>query len=300
MTQETTGPAVGEHAPRVSVLMTVYNRAEFLGDAISSVLSSDFTDFELIIVDDCSSDGSLEVARTWQAKDSRIRVYGNETNLGDYPNRRHIATLARGTYLKYVDSDDMIYPWGLGIFVRCMDQFPDAGFGLSAHAAPDRPHPMLLTPAEAYREEFHGRELFGRAPGSAIMRRDAYEHVGGFRGIRHAGDQDLWLRMGAVFPVVTIPPALLWDRIHGGQERVVGSIAARTRVRAQLVADALSSVDCPLPSEEERHRAMAAWHRRHKRTFWRLLLRSGRVAEAIAYHRAISVSLSPSSHETGE
>lgn len=279
-------PGVDNPSPRVSVILTVYNRAEFLADAINSVLASDFEDFELVIVDDCSSDGSVEIARELAATDARIRFYRNDGNLGDYPNRRYAATLARGTYLKYVDSDDMIYPWGLGIFVRCMDRFPEAGFGLSAHSAPDRPHPLLFTPAAAYREEFHGRELFGRAPGSAIMRRDAYEQAGGFRGIRHAGDQDLWLRMGALFPVITLPPALVWDRTHDAQERAVGSVAARMKVRAELVRAALSSPDCPL-DPGERQAALEAWRRKHMRTFWQLL-RCRRFREAMAYRRSIA------------
>jgi glycosyltransferase involved in cell wall biosynthesis len=115
----------------VSVLMTVYNRRHFLGDAVRSVLASTFDDFELIICDDCSHDGSPDLAEEFARKDSRIRVYRNERNLGDYGNRMQAASLATGVYLKYVDSDDQIYPHGLEVMVRNLQRHPDAAIALS-------------------------------------------------------------------------------------------------------------------------------------------------------------------------
>ncbi|GJL87311.1 MAG: hypothetical protein DHS20C03_10200 [Minwuia thermotolerans] len=284
------GNGMTTSAPTVSVLMTAYNRADFIADAMGSVLASDFGDFELIVVDDGSSDRTVEIARELETTDSRVRVCQNEKNLGDYPNRKHAASLARGKYLKYVDSDDMIYPWGLGVFVRCMEQFPEAGFGLSAHSAPDRPHPMIFSPAEAYREEFHGRELFGRAPGSGIVRRDAYEAVGGFSGMRQLGDMEFWLKIGARYPVVTLPPALVWDRVHGGQEKNADSDTEKTAMRAGVVIAALESPDCPLDGPQ-RQAALVSWRQKHMRQFWRHLLRNRRPAEALRYYQAINASL---------
>ncbi|MDF1734029.1 MAG: glycosyltransferase family A protein [Minwuia sp.] len=277
-------------APAVSVLMTAYNRADFIADAMGSVLASDFTDFELIVVDDGSNDRTVEIARTLEATDSRVRVYQNAKNLGDYPNRKHAASLARGKYLKYVDSDDMIYPWGLGAFVRCMEQFPDAGFGLSAHSAPDRPHPMIFSPAEAYREEFHGRELFGRAPGSGIIRRDAYEAVGGFSGMRQLGDMEFWLKIGARYPVVTMPPALVWDRVHGGQEKNVNTDTEKTAMRVGVVISALLSDECPL-SMSKRREALVAYRRTLERDLLRNTLRHGRFGQIPVYRRTVLTPL---------
>ena len=116
--------------PIVSVLMTAYNREKYLADAVESVLKSTFTDFEIIIVDDCSTDKTSEIAQSLQVKDARVRYIRNEKNLGDYPNRNKAASLARGKYLKYIDSDDAIYPWGLEWMVKMMESFPEAGWGL--------------------------------------------------------------------------------------------------------------------------------------------------------------------------
>lgn len=73
--------------PLVSVLMTAYNRDKFIAEAIESVLASSFKDLELIIVDDCSTDKTLDIAKTFQQIDTRIKVFRNEENLGDYTNR---------------------------------------------------------------------------------------------------------------------------------------------------------------------------------------------------------------------
>ncbi len=274
-------------SPTVSVLMTAYNRADFIAQGMGSVLASDFTDLELIVVDDGSSDDTVAVAQGIAAGDSRVRVFRNPQNLGDYPNRNHAASLARGKYLKYVDSDDMIYPWGLGAFVRCMEQFPDAGFGLSAHAEHHRPHPVRLSPLEAYREEFGGgRELFGRAPGSSIILRAAFEAVGGFSGMRQLGDMEFWLKIGARFPLVTLPPALVWDRVHGGQEKNVNSDTEKTAMRAQVVLKALQDADCPLDLQE-RQAALDAYRRRLERAIWRNFLIRGDVRQAMVYRNTV-------------
>ena len=92
--------------PTVSILTTCFNRAQYIGECIESVQQSKFQDYEHIIVDDQSSDDSVEIAKSYAEKDSRIQVYVNEKNLGDYPNRNRAAELASGTYLKYLDADD--------------------------------------------------------------------------------------------------------------------------------------------------------------------------------------------------
>src|SRR5688572_29970543 len=94
--------------PLVSVLMTAYNREKYIRDAIQSVLNSGYNNFELIIADDGSTDNTASIAREYAAQDTRIQFVENEQNLGDYANRNKVASMARGKYLKYVDSDDTI------------------------------------------------------------------------------------------------------------------------------------------------------------------------------------------------
>src|SRR5947209_14682770 len=161
------------HAPYVSILTTAYNREAFIGDAIESALASKFEDFELIVVDDCSSDRTVEIAKRYTT-DPRVRIFVNEKTLTDYANRNHAAQLARGHYLKYLDSDDVIYPHGLEVMVASMDKFPNAALGICRPPSPERPYPIQISPEQAYREHFLERGLFAAAPSSSIIRADAF------------------------------------------------------------------------------------------------------------------------------
>ena len=99
--------------PLVSVLMTAYNRELYIAEAIESVLQSSYTNFELIIVDDVSTDSTISIAKKYSEIDKRVYVYQNETNLGDYDNRNKAASFAKGMLYKYLDSDDVIYPYSI-------------------------------------------------------------------------------------------------------------------------------------------------------------------------------------------
>ena len=206
--------------PRVSVLMTAYNRERFIAEAIRSVLASTFTDFELIVVDDQSKDGTVKIARGFASQDSRVRVYVNDMNLGDYGNRNRAASHATGRYLKYVDADDYIYSHGLDVMVRMMDAFPSAGYGLcSQRPLGNRPYPILLEPREAYHYHYARRlGIFSRAPLSSIMRKDVFERVGGFPEIRMVADFAMWHRLSLDTPVLLMPQGLVWHRKHDAQE----------------------------------------------------------------------------------
>ena len=127
----------------VSILTTCFNREKYLTACIDSVLASTHQNWELIIVDDVSTDTSVAIAKSYEKKDPRIKVYVNEKNLGDYPNRNKAASYAKGKYLKYLDADDIIYPHGLEVMVHTMEQFPEAGLGISQKVVEDvKPYPF--------------------------------------------------------------------------------------------------------------------------------------------------------------
>jgi CDP-glycerol glycerophosphotransferase len=95
--------------PVLSVVMPVYNVAEYLAEALDSVLTQTLHNLELIAVDDGSTDGSLEILRDYERKDPRVRVL-TQPNSGQGPARNHGVTLARGEFLTFVDSDDTVPP----------------------------------------------------------------------------------------------------------------------------------------------------------------------------------------------
>lgn len=199
--------------------MTSFNREKYIGQAIESVLKSTYQNIELVIVDDGSNDNTVKIAKSYTESDNRVKVFINEENLGDYPNRNKAASYANGKYLKYVDADDMIYPHGLEVLVNMMEQFPEAGYGLcSLSQDKNRIFPFQLTAVEAYHYHYFGPGLFHKAPLSSIIKKEAFNVVDGFSSLRMAGDFDMWQKLSQFFPVVLMPHGIVWYRKHEEQE----------------------------------------------------------------------------------
>lgn len=205
--------------PIISILTTVYNREKYLAECIQSVLDGHFQDFELIIVDDQSTDRSLEIAHEFASKDPRIRVYRNEENLGDYPNRNKAASYARGKYIKYLDADDMHGRFMVDIMVDAMETFPEAGYGLFDYGEYKPLFPIVLDPAEAFEAHYSGKhQIFNRSPLNAIIKKQIFDKIGGFSGKQHVGDFELWHSLSARFPTVVMSAGPgLW-RQHDDQQ----------------------------------------------------------------------------------
>jgi glycosyltransferase involved in cell wall biosynthesis len=239
-----------EH-PLVSVLMTSYNRERYIPEAIESVLSSSYENFELIVVDDLSTDRTLEIAASYASKDPRVKVYSNRENLGDYPNRNQAAAYANGKYIKYLDSDDIIYDFGLEVMVNYMERFPEAGFGLCS-LSKYAPVPFMLEPKEIYVEHFNVYGHFDRSPGSSIIRLDAFQQLGGFSGARMIGDYEFWFKIARYYKMVKLPYDLHWYRMHPDQEYSSDYAKKYPELRQKVLLEALNHPDCPLMPEEIR------------------------------------------------
>jgi glycosyltransferase involved in cell wall biosynthesis len=211
------------NSPLVSILTTVYNREKYIAACIESVLASSYQNWELIIVDDVSSDTSVAIAQRYEQKDPRIKVYVNDKNLGDYPNRNKAASYAKGKYLKYLDADDLIYPHGLEVMVHSMEQFPEAALGISQKVAEDiKSYPFVMKPKETFTREFLQRGVLGLGPTGTIIRRDAFEKLGGFNDTRYIGDTEMWYKIAFVYPVVKMEDDLIFWRQHDDQEITKG------------------------------------------------------------------------------
>jgi glycosyltransferase involved in cell wall biosynthesis len=112
--------------PIVSIGMPLYNGESFLEGALSSILAQTFADFELIISDNASTDGSMSIARSWAARDARIRIRVNQRNLGAAVNYNALVELATGRYFKWAAHDDVLAPQYLERCVADLDRHPDA------------------------------------------------------------------------------------------------------------------------------------------------------------------------------
>jgi glycosyltransferase involved in cell wall biosynthesis len=248
--------------PTVSVLMTSYNRAAFIAASIESVLRQTLTDFELLIVDDCSTDGTLDIVRGYERQDQRIRLVVNERNLGQFGNRNHAAELARGALLKFHDSDDLMYPHCLDVMVSMLKSEPRAGFGLSSGGTwPGGPCPMLLTPRMAYQREFFGGGIFMCGPAGAIFRAEVFRALGGFADVGVPSDHVFWMRACTTENVLLLPGDLFWYRLHPHQE-FQSETGQRQYARVPgWIWQALHAPDCPLTADErEQAKRNRAYH----------------------------------------
>ncbi len=205
--------------PLVSILTTVYNREKYLTDCINSILNINYSNWELIIVDDCSKDNSYQIAGTFAKKDKRIKIFQNENNLGDYPNRNKAASYAKGKYIKYLDADDTIYKYSLDYMVEAMEKNPTAALGISFNTIDDKwPYPQLCEPNITIKSEYLGKSLLGCGPSASIIKRDVFIDMNGFSGKQYIGDHELWLKLACVFPIVKLQPSLIWWRVHDEQQ----------------------------------------------------------------------------------
>jgi glycosyltransferase involved in cell wall biosynthesis len=205
-----------DRTPVVSVLMTSYNREKYIAEAIESVLASSYTDFELIIVDDRSTDNTAAVARAYAEKDDRIKLYVNEVNLKQFPNRNKAASLARGEYIYYCDSDDSLYPDGLERLVTTMQAFPESSFGMQYRVG-DKV--LRMEPAAAIRHHFFKKPFLTIGPGGTIMRRSWFLSIGGYTS-KYGPVWDMYYNLKAAChsPIVLIPFEFMNYREHEGQE----------------------------------------------------------------------------------
>jgi glycosyltransferase involved in cell wall biosynthesis len=97
-------------SPKVSVLLPAYNAEKYIKQSIDSILNQTFTDFEFIIIDDCSTDSTWEIIKSYEKKDNRIVAVRNKQNLGIAGNLNKAISLSKGEYLARMDADDWSYP----------------------------------------------------------------------------------------------------------------------------------------------------------------------------------------------
>ena len=110
---------------KISVIMSVYNGEDYLSEAIDSVLDQSFTDFELIVINDCSTDGTAEILKKYESLDTRVKVHTNEVNLRLPSSLNKAISLAEGKYIARMDADDICLPDRFEKQYGFMESHPD-------------------------------------------------------------------------------------------------------------------------------------------------------------------------------
>lgn len=181
-------PASSDTPPTVSVLMTTYNDGETVGAAVESVLASEGVDLELIVVDDASTDDTLDRLRS--IHDPRMKLMPNELNLGPYQSRNRGLEHASGEYIAIADGDDWSHPQRL--------RYQASILGESAHLAACKVAHIRIRPNGFIDLENHLR-FIGDGPVSLMFRRWLVDHIGGFDHVRTRGDIEYLRRIMARF-----------------------------------------------------------------------------------------------------
>jgi glycosyltransferase involved in cell wall biosynthesis len=238
----------------VSVLMTAYNREKYIAQAIESVLHSSYINFELIILDDCSTDDTFNIAYHYQQKDTRIKLYKNEHNLGQFGNRNKAIALSSGVYIKFLDSDDELTVNGLEVMVKSMEQFPNAGIGVPVKEKYSNSLPYELTPHESVSLHYKGENHLCYGPTATIFTKKGLDAVDGFEeeyGI--LTDTLLNLKVASHFPTVLFEKNLFYWRRHDDQVTEEQKDNVRMiRERDVILKATMAYENLPLNEEEKK------------------------------------------------
>jgi glycosyltransferase involved in cell wall biosynthesis len=179
-----------------------YNQAHFLGEAIESVLSQTYPHFEVVVVDDGSTDNTQEVASRYPG----VRCVRQEDNQGLAAARNTGIRRSRGEYLVFLDADDRLLPNALEAGLSALKAHPECAFVAGRYRYIAFDGSALLTPQPPRVERDHYLALLGRnyitTPAVVMYRRPVFEYVTGFDpSVSPAEDYDLYLRIAREFPI---------------------------------------------------------------------------------------------------
>lgn len=197
---ETTSPA----APTVSICIPTYNYRHYLSDALTSCLSQTFRDIEVLVVDNCSNDGSMELIEEFARRDPRVVAHRNERNIGMAGNFNRCLELARGRYLKFLCADDTLEPGCVEALVGGMEARDGVRlaacarryFGEASSSGKKVGYSRrkeTLTGAQVLRDCFYKGNLIGEP--TAVMFRRADAGAGFDGSYLQIFDMEYWLRL---------------------------------------------------------------------------------------------------------
>ena len=207
--------------PKITVVMPVYNVEKYLDTAIKSILNQKFTNFEFVIVDDASTDNSVEIINSYQ--DQRIKLIKNNVNLGIPTTRNKCLQESSGEYVAVLDCDDYAYPSRLAEQLEFMENNPDFGMVGSWVELIDENDDLT---GEVWNEDEPSQKIPCRllfhnyfAHSAVLLRRSALDTVkinGEIyrKDYPNAQDYDLWVRISKKFKVWNIPKVLIKYRVH--------------------------------------------------------------------------------------
>jgi glycosyltransferase involved in cell wall biosynthesis len=211
---------------KISVILPVYNGMPFLKTSVESVLAQQWQNFELLIVDDCSTDNSYKWLQSLQ--DERIKLFRNSINRGLFYNLNFLIKHCGTSLIKLWSQDDVMYPDCLGAFVSFHQQYPDIGFSYCNRDYIDAngnftitnikdDTPAIISTSLHTRIAFYTGSIAGNIANVAITKA-AIDSVGLFNEqMKISGDFEMWVRIARYFPVGFINKPVVQLRNHKQQ-----------------------------------------------------------------------------------
>lgn len=202
--------------PPLSVVMPVHNALPHVDAAVQSILDQTYTDFELVIYDDASTDGSAKRLRDWARKDSRIRLFEGERNLGPVGSSAFVVEHSSAPLVARMDADDLSAPDRLERQVELLRENPRAALVGTLFDVIDGRGQQIRGP-DYWRLTRRSPLVPFAAHGSIVFRRSVFDRVGGYRSqCEYWEDHDLVVRMAQIAEILIIPAPLyrvrMWTR----------------------------------------------------------------------------------------
>lgn len=225
--------------PLVSVLMPAFNAEDYISDSIESIIKQSFTDFELIILDDASTDQTYLIAKKYSEKDKRIRVLKNEINLNIAESRNKLLDVAEGKYVAWQDADDISLPDRLELQVHYLEKLKDVGMiGGFLQFITGNKNEGIRKYSE--KDEDIRKKIFFYSPVAqpvAMIRKEAFVLAGKYgKNLSPAEDIDMSFRIGERWKFFNIQKVLLNYRNYSGSStykklKKIELITLKTRLR---------------------------------------------------------------------
>ncbi len=237
--------------PRVTVFIPVYNREKYVGEAIESILDQTFSDFEILLIDDGSTDDSVEIIRSYS--DPRIRLTSNKRNFGIPATRNKGVELARGQYIAMLDSDDRAYPNRLEKQVEFLDNHPEyAQVGSWCRMMDAQGHPLKRIKRQPVAPEYIRAQFLFRCAMSnrSIMARTAILQEYQYRNdYPRCQDYELHVRLAKNYKLGNLPQCLVFGRIH--QQQITGqTLGLGDTKKKEIISGQLQELDVTFSSKD--------------------------------------------------
>lgn len=235
-----------DYIPTVSVLMPVFNGDQYLANAIDSVLAQTFRDFEFIIFDDGSTDGTTKILQNFEKSDNRIRVYHQSKNLGIVATLNKSLTLAKGKYIARMDADDICLPDRLENQIAFLEKHPEVGVlsgNIQLIDCNGKTSTFLKFPESNTKILWSFCYFCPIVHPAVMMRRQIVLDAGGYRNVRpHAEDYDLWIRLSQNTQFANLPRVLLKLRKHESNITVLHqskNVASSIKISQEFISQLL-------------------------------------------------------------